>query len=234
MRFFKVKIANRIIEITTIYEQSFLIWKNFLIEGEPDFRVTVISDEIDEERKKTGDVVIDDNTIEFQLLLRKISEKLVSYDTFLLHGAAISVDNEGYIFSGKSGIGKSTHILKWLVNLPGTIDINGDKPFIHVEKTPIVCGSPWGGKERLYTNIQVPLKAIILLERSNENSIEKVRISDVFPQLCEQIYRPLDEGKDRKTLQLLKALSPTVSFWRFKCNNFKKDCFSVAYNALIK
>ena len=31
------------------------------------------------------------------------------YDTFLFHGSAIAVDGAAYIFTAKSGTGKSTH-----------------------------------------------------------------------------------------------------------------------------
>ena len=51
--------------------------------------------------------------------------------------------------------------------------------------------------------------------------------------LFQQVYRPNDRGKMHQTLVLMERLSKTVSFWRFQCNNFKDNCFEVAYNALI-
>ena len=40
--------------------------------------------------------------------------------------------------------------------------------------------------------------------------------------------------KMRKTPRLTRRLNPAVSFWRFQRDNFKDDCFDVAYNALVK
>ena len=80
----------------------------------------------------------------------------------------------------------------------------------------------------------VPLKNIVLLERSENNYIERISFSEAFPSLLLQVNRPDDDKKMRITLHLVKLLSEDVSFWRFKCNNFKDDCFDVAYNALVK
>lgn len=44
---------------------------------------------------------------------RKIAEKLVQYDVMLFHGSAVAVDGIGYLFTAKSGTGKSTHTRLW-------------------------------------------------------------------------------------------------------------------------
>lgn len=98
----------------------------------------------------------------------------------------------------------------------------------------MVCGSPWAGKENMYTNAMVPLKSIILIERSEYNYIEQISFTEAFPFLLQQVFRPDEEEKARKTIRLMQHLHPAVSFWRFKCNNFKDDCFDVAYNALVR
>ena len=86
----------------------------------------------------------------------------------------------------------------------------------------------------MYTNTMIPLKDIVLMERAEDNHIEQISLAEAFPGLLQQVYRPDDEEKMRKTLRLMQRLSPAVTFWRFQCNNFKDDCFDVAYNALVK
>ena len=166
---------------------------------------------------------------------RLLSEKLLSFDTFLMHGAVVAVDDSAYMFTAQNGIGKTTHIRSWLENAPGAYVVNGDKPFIIVREAgeyPLACGSPWAGKENLQTNAMVPLKAIVLMERAEENSMERVSLAQAFPFLLQQVFHPDDGEKMRKTLRLIQRLSPAVSFWRFRCNNFKDDCFAVDYGAL--
>ena len=141
------------------------------------------------------------------------------------------------MFTALSGTGKTTHVQKWLDHIDRAYMVNGDKPFVIVRKSgeaPLVCGSPWAGKEHLQTNTIVPLKSIVLLERAEENHIERVSFAKAFPLLYQQVYQPDDEEKARKTLRLMQELGSSVQSWRFQCNNFKDDCFEVAYNALVK
>ena len=170
-------------------------------------------------------------------MLEKISEELIDYGIFLLHGVAIYNDERGIIFTAKSGTGKTTHALKWLENCPDAYIINGDKPFIKIssnEDIPIVCGSPWAGKEGLGRNSRAPLTTIVLMERAENNSIRKISFSEAFLFLYQQVYRSNDEKKMRKTLKLLQSLQKTVSFYSFSFNNMKDDCFQVAYDAVME
>ena len=79
----------------------------------------------------------------------------------------------------------------------------------------------------------VPVKAIIIMERSENNHIERISFSESFLYLLQQVYNPEDEEKMRKTLRLMQQMSSSVSFWHFQFNNFKEDCFDVAYRALV-
>ena len=172
----------------------------------------------------------------FQILC-KLANSFLDLNVILMHGAVIGLNNSSYLFTAPSRTGKTTHILKWLERLPDAYVINGDKPFIKLLNDgtqPLACGSPWAGKENMYTNTNVPLKAIICMERAEENSIHVISFSEAFPILLQQTYRPDDEEKMRKTLRLLQQLNGYVKFYKFKCNNYQEDCFNVAYTALVR
>lgn len=234
---YKIKIANVVIQIQNIYEHCRLFCKDFITDERPVLFLETKLDDINQERysyEKINGTCRDDGLIETQVVFRKISESIVDYGAFMMHGAAIAFNNEAYIFTGFSGIGKTTHIKKWLRNVPDIQEINGDKPFIIPEDKPLVCGSPWAGKERLYTNSIIPLKAIILLNRAENNSIERKPMIDLFPALCQQIIRTNNVDRTKKTLQMLGSIESKVSFYSFHINNFKEDCFEVAYNALVR
>lgn len=172
--------------------------------------------------------------LETIVIHRKICNELLSLNTFLMHGAVVAVDGNAYLFTADSGVGKTTHIRKWLKNIEGCFVVNGDKPLIKITDTQaIACGTPWRGKEEMGTKTMVPLKAIVLMERAEKNAINKITLGQAFAFLLAQTYRPDDEAKMRKTLQLMQRLNPLVSFWWFQCNNFADDCFDVAYNALM-
>ena len=172
---------------------------------------------------------------EYYNILQQITLTLIDYSIILLHGATIAHSIGAYLFTAPSGTGKTTHILKWLSNYPEAFVVNGDKTFLKFEDdgTVLACGSPWAGKENMHTNTMVPLKAIVLMERAEDNHIEQISFAEAFPFLLQQVYRPEDEEKMRKTLRLMQRLGKSATFWRFQCNNFKDDCFQVAYEALV-
>ncbi len=241
MYLFKVKMAGHIAQVETQHIRSQAICARFFAEEPAEFNICTSQEDIDQERKQyeaeNGLCSLWDGAMETITLHEKLSKKLIDYGVLMLHGAAIAYRGCSFIFSARSGTGKTTHIMKWLEHLPDAFVINGDKPFILTKDDgapPLAYGSPWAGKENLYTNTMVPLKSIILMERAEENQMEQISFAQAFPTLLQQTYRPDDEEKMRKTLRLMQRLSPAVSFWRFQCNNFKDDCFDVAYNALVK
>ena len=235
----KIKVAGRVVEINTIYRNTLWLCRDFFTDEEADFSITSTQEDIDSDRSvlrhENNDVLFQDGIVEYNVILRKISEELLDYNTLLIHGAAVAVDKEVYLFTAPSGTGKTTHVLKWLENCQNAFVVNGDKPFVVMDKKeefPVVCGSPWAGKEKMYTNIMLPLKAIIIMERNEDNYIQQISFIEAFPDLYKQVYRPQNELKMKKTLDLLKHFNFKVSLWKFYFNNFKDDCFNVVYNAL--
>ena len=238
----KIEVANQVIDLETVYNRSCGLCQMFYTNKPENIKVSIKQEDIDQAKEQHRKIYGSstepwDGFIEFSIVFRKISEELIEHDTFAFHGAVIGLHNQAYLFTAPSGTGKTTHIIKWVKKCAETIVINGDKPFIKIRQkgmNPLVFGSPWAGKENLYTNTAMPLKSVILMERADDNEIEKIPFVQAFTFLLGQVYRPNDESKMRKTLQLLKKMDGCVTFWRFRCNNFKEDCFDVAYNALVK
>lgn len=239
---FHIRVADRHVLIHCIYPNAYRRCEPYLTQetGLPDIELNINESMLWE----TADLVsepltrrLDLPSLELMTVQQLLTEKLLSFDTLLMHGAVVAIDNAAYLFTATSGTGKTTHIQKWLENVDGAYVVNGDKPFVIVGKPgeeSLACGSPWAGKEHWQTNVTVPLKAIVLLERADENHMERVSSAQAFPFLYQQVYQPDDEEKQRKTLSLMSRLVSSVPVWRFHCNNFKDDCFEVAYNALVK
>ena len=239
---FDIFVANRHVLIHSIYSNVFNRCSSYRTNGieAPDIEIRTNENLLRAEADRISGPelrMLDLSGAEQLVVLRLLTEKILSFDTLLMHGAVVAIDNAAYMFTAKSGTGKTTHIQSWLDHIDGAYVVNGDKPFVIVRKdgeAPLACGSPWAGKENLQTNTIVPLKAIVLQERAEENHMERISFVNAFPFLYQQVYQPDDEGQARKTLRLMQVLGSSVHFWRFQCNNFKDDCFEVAYNALVK
>ena len=245
-RFFKIRIAGINIEVECSRGKAFSSFIPYLATFDhPDFVVKASIEEkvalykqleyklIDAYSPNDG---IELSGIEPLVIGNKIAECLLDHNVITIHGADIAIGNSSYLFTAPSGTGKTTHVLKWVERMDDAQIINGDKTLVKVndDGTAIACGSPWAGKENLQTNIMVNLKSIILMERAKDNYIERISFAEAFPFLLQQVFRPKNEKKIHKTLSLMQRLGSVVSFWRFRCNNFKDDCFDVAYNALAR
>lgn len=234
MNAINIQLAGHVFEIISEYRISPNLFVGFRTESKPESSVIITDEDIDfTVPERYG---INKYGVKMYRILNKVTDNLIKYNVLLMHGAVVALGDKCYMFSGPSGTGKSTHIINWLNHLPGAYVVNGDKPFISFPddgSQPLAWGSPWAGKENLYTNTMVPLIAIICMERSDENRMEEISFVDAFPFLLQQTYRPEDEEKMRYTLSLLQKLNSKVRFYKFHCNNFKDDCFNVAYHTLV-
>lgn len=60
---------------------------------------------------------------------RQFMAQLPRFDGFYLHSSAAAVDGKAYLFSGPSGVGKSTHVGLWQELLGDNVcRFNDDKP----------------------------------------------------------------------------------------------------------
>ena len=227
------RIADTIISITSLYNEVHWLctdYRSGIEDGLPvDIDVVTAKEDIDYERimsarqdEANGIPVrhFSDAYLETLAVYRRIAEAMPCRDTVLLHGSAVAVDGEGYIFMAKSGTGKSTHTRLWRELLGDrAVMVNDDKPLIRVKDSgAVVYGTPWDGKHRLSNNMSVPLRAVCILERSEYNTIRQINARDVYPMLLQQIYRPGDAAAMAMTLTLVDRLAASVSLWRLGCN----------------
>lgn len=229
MEQFNIQIAGRVAAVSALFVSTRRYCADYLCDGEPDFSAEITLQDIDFERKISGQ----ERAIEglppyefeaFQLertaLQRKLAEKLFEYDTLVFHGSVIAVDGEGYLFTAKSGTGKSTHTRLWREMLGDrAVMVNDDKPFLRVKSDGVsVCGSPWNGKHGLGNNIEVPLKAICILERGEQNEIHEISAKEAVVMLLQQSNRPKQPQLMLKYMELLESVASKTAFYRLKCN----------------
>ena len=229
MERFTMGAAGRVVAVSALYASTRDYCSAYLCTGDPDFEITITEQDIDFEREKAvreSDLEglpvreFEPQALECTAVQRKIAEKLFTYDTLLFHGSVVAVDGEAYLFTAKSGTGKSTHVglWRWLLQERAVI-VNDDKPFLWIEQDGVtVYGSPWNGKHGRGNNIHVPLKAICLLERGAENEIRQIPAGGVLPILLQQSNRPMQPGLMPQYMELLDQLSNKVAFYRMACN----------------
>jgi hypothetical protein len=272
-----IRMADKNIKITPIYDYLKEYCRDYRITEvseqnknlTPDIEIKVNDKDILYEREKSAheDELLGipvrhftDEYLETLAVYRKIAEKLLDYDTLLFHGSLIAVDGQGYLFTAKSGTGKSTHTRLWRETLGDrAVMVNDDKPLLRLvnqradgghgtddtvtdhgkqndngkeQHSVVAYGTPWDGKHRLSTNISVPLKAICILERSKTNHIEAITAKEAYAMLLQQTYRPKNAERMMKTLPLVDLLGKSVKLYRLRCN-MESEAAVVAYEAML-
>lgn len=241
---FVISVAGWNIEVNAQFETTKEFCKEYLFCGKADFSVTVEQKDILFERQKSEQEDIlegipvrrfSNEYLETLAVYRKICTELLNRDTLLFHGSVIAVDGKGYLFTAKSGTGKSTHTSLWRRAFGERAEmINDDKPLLKIKENGILaCGTPWNGKHRLGCNKIVPLKAICILERDVNNHIHKIDGQDALPMLMQQSFRTGKPADMMKLLDLLELIMNKTTIYRLRCN-MDPDAAHVAYDGMQK
>ena len=215
---------------------------DYICDGTPDISVTVTPEDIAFERLKAAreDEIeglpvrqLSDEQLEITALQRKLTEALFDHGILLFHGSVVAVDGQAYLFTAKSGTGKSTHTRLWReVFGSRAIMVNDDKPFLRVTHDGVIaCGSPWMGKHGLGQNISLPLKTICILRRGQENRITPITPQQALPMLFQQSQRPAKGENLPQYMDLIDRLAGQVGLYQMACN-MDPDAARVAYEAM--
>lgn len=239
-----IELAGVAIEVHCLHPSMKYFCRDYLTDAPADFSLEIFPEDIDFERQKSAreDAVegiptehFSDEYLETLAVYRKIAEKLPEYNTILFHGSAVAVDGAGYLFTAKSGTGKSTHTRLWRERFgPRAVMVNDDKPLLRVSETGVtVYGTPWDGKHRLSRNIGVELAGLCLLSRSETNQIAPITPREAWPILMQQTYRPENPASLAQTLALVDTLSQSVKLWKLGCN-MSLDAAETSFMAMRK
>ena len=241
---FHIKIAGCVASVRSLFDSTPQYFRAYLTEEAADFSVAVQPEdlrfeqaELDAEAAQEGfrRRQFTDPFLERTVIQEKIAEKLLERDTLLLHGSTVAVDGQAYLFTAKSGTGKSTHTRFWRETFGDrAVMVNDDKPFLRITEDGVLAyGSPWNGKHKLGNNICVPLKAICILERGEENQIQAISGQEASMMLFQQSNRPMDPRKMPIYMDLIDQLSKKTEFYRMQCN-LDPNAAQVAFDAMSK
>lgn len=130
---------------------------------------------------------------------------LLHFGGMMLHASAVAVDGKAYLFSGTSGIGKSTHTRLWLAMLGDRAKVfNDDKPALrYLDGVWYAYGTPWCGKDGINSNMKVPVAGICFLKQGTENSIRRLSPKEASARVISQTIRRF---QDAENLDLMLGL----------------------------
>lgn len=243
MQSFNICIADISIRIHCTFASTEEFCKDYLSNEAAAFEVTITMDDIQKEREIAEaqyqqdcapSHFFSDAYLETIALYRKLATPLLAYNCIIFHGTVVAVNDYAYMFTAKSGTGKTTHAKLWLKNISNSFILNGDKPLLRITDDAIIaCGTPWNGKEGYGTNVMLPLRAICFLSRDAVNHIERVSVMEAFPGLYQQMHLCRDLAETEKQLTLLGEIANRVDLYHLACN-MDSDAALVSYREMSK
>ena len=239
---FTIKVAGVPVGVTAMFASTRDYCRAYFSDESPAFSVATTAEDLEFEQQKAREEAVleglrfrnfPDPYLERTAIQRKIAEALFDRDILVFHGSVVAVDGQGYLFTARSGTGKSTHTRFWReVFGRRAVMVNDDKPFLQIAVSGITLyGAPWSGKHGLHANIAVPLKGICILERGNENRIKRILPEEALAMLLHQSQMPLAEEKADAFRLLVSSLAETVPLWRMECTK-DPNAASVAWQAM--
>lgn len=126
---------------------------------------------------------------------------------FLVHASGLIKNEKGYIFPGKSGVGKTT-----ITRLsPGATLLSDDIPLVKIGDAPLIFGTPfWGDLAVAGEKTSAPLAGIYFPVKDKKNYTERLKARQVFEKLL-----------------------PNVVFF-FKNAEFSKQLFNLCFDLATK
>ncbi len=114
--------------------------------------------------------------------------RLLLSDGLMLHSSALEYEGKAYLFSGPSGMGKSTHTRLWKSVFGDKVHIfNDDKPALRcIDGKWYAYGTPWCGKDAININMKAPIAGICFLRRGTENKIRRLSAFEAASAIISQ------------------------------------------------
>lgn len=226
----RYKIADIVCELETGYEETAHWYKPYLTDEPLDYpRVLTAPKEAIDHLIEVGEN-LNPHLAENMIFTSKFNTVLLRFDGSYIHSSALKYNDKVYLFSGDSGVGKSTHTRKWLRLFPDKTKIlNDDKPsFRFIDDKCYIYGTPFAGGTDIHTNDKGELGAVVFLEQSKENHLVRLSAREAITELCSQTPKKRNAAIAGKMLELHSRLIESYPFYKLYCAD-NDESVSVAF-----
>lgn len=147
-----------------------------------------------------------------------LEKHLIKEESIIFHCSYMVYKGYAVLFSGPSGIGKSTQSSLWKKNRDARI-INGDRALLEKgDKCWYVNGWPVCGSSEICINEKHELGFIVFLEKGNENSVVRLERKDAIKKLISQItINYWNKDFVNKAISLAENIVDNIKIYELTC-----------------
>lgn len=147
-----------------------------------------------------------------------LERHMIKKDAVVLHCAYTVYKDHAILFSGPSGIGKSTQANLWEKNRNAQI-LNGDKSLL-LKQDGVWCADGWPvcGSSEICVNKRTKLGSIVFLNQGKENTVVKLSKSNAVKKIISQLtvnYWNLDFVD--KAFTLAEDIANDINVYELTC-----------------
>lgn len=147
-----------------------------------------------------------------------LESMLLARNRLCLHASCVRTRLGGILFSGPSGIGKSTQSELWCQHRGAEL-INGDRPILskHAEGW-LAWGSPYAGSSRCHINESCPVSAIVMLRQEKTCALRRLSPPEAFRAIWSGLtMNSWNEKLVERAVELAMELIQAVPVYEFGC-----------------
>lgn len=167
----------------------------------------------------------------FHLMWEKL---LIQEQRMIFHAACIDTEWGGVLFSGPSGIGKSTQADLWCKYRRAQL-LNGDRTILYNDEDEwYAYGSPYAGSSRCYVNECCRVRAIVILSKDRCCRLRHVRAAEAFQKIYSGMtVNSWDMDFVEKICDMINDLIKNVAVYELHCTP-DKDAVEILQEELKK
>lgn len=164
-----------------------------------------------------------------------LEKHLVLRNSFVFHCSYLDFEGKAILFSGPSGIGKTTHTNLWCQYLPDRAKVlNGDKCLLSREgNTFYANGWPICGSSGICYNERREVRAVVLLQQAPENRLIEEKKILTFRRVLEQLtVNYWNREFTDAAMTFADSLVSTLPCFTYGCN-ISREAVDILYQQLI-
>lgn len=148
---------------------------------------------------------------------------LIHHNRLLMHASFVRYRGDGILFTGPSGMGKSTQAALWEKYMGAEI-LNGDKTILHIRQEGVTAyGSFYAGSSGIIRKEDAPLRAIVALRQGKENQIHRLFGREALLELLPHLATALWDGESHlQAMDLALMLAANIPVYVLTCRPDKE------------
>ena len=135
-----------------------------------------------------------------------------------LHSSFVLYKDKALVFTGPSGIGKTTQAELWR-DFQGALIVNGDACLLRrMEDGWHAFGTPVHGSSPYCENREAPLSALVVLKQGRENRLERLDAFSALSECLPEFYRPRMDPETEDTFwKAADSLFREIPVYKLTC-----------------